>query len=344
MTTTKYVILTGANGYLGSYIVRELLQQDYGVIACRFPHNTSVIIKNEHVLYVDADITKAANEQHELASAIQNKKVIAIINAAALLGSSDYEANYKVNAQGVVNMMEFASQHNINRFIQISSVVVQKKIKGPYGITKLKGQELLARSALDYTVFIPAMIMGPESLGLNRVLKNVFRLPLVVPLIGTGKETQHPIYVMDFAKVIVVSIEAEAALKKTYEIAGDTVISFRNFIRLILKHYGKKKLFVFIPAFVAGLLGKIFQKVQKVPLFTAEHVKGLLQNSNLNTSQITTDLNFKPTPFEQALGESLDVIKNNWDYYLSPRPEKFIEIRPSSSIKEVVGSSHKIIS
>lgn len=331
MNTNKYVILTGANGYLGSYIIRELLHQNYGVVACRYPHYASVIINNEQVLYVEVDITKAATEQYELIRAIKNKKVMGVINAAALLGSSDYDANYKVNAQGVMNMMEFARLHGINRFIQISSVVVQKKIKGPYGVTKLKGQEMLIHSELDYTVFIPAMIMGPESLGLNRVLKNVFRIPFVVPLIGTGKETQHPIYVKDLARAVVDSIEVKAAHNKVYEIAGDRVLTFREFIRLILRYYDKKKVFIFIPPFIARLLGKFFQKVQKVPLFTSEHVKGILQDSNLDTTQISEDLSFKPTPFDQALAESLEAIQTRWDYYLTARNEMVIEMHSNSS-------------
>lgn len=326
----NYVILTGANGYLGSYIVRELVRQGYGVIACKYPHYASVIIKHEQVEYVEADITNPAENQVALSNAIANKKIVALINTAALLGSSDYDANYKVNAQGVVNMMNFARKQGISRFVQISSVVVLKKIKGPYGITKLKGQELLIESELDYTVFIPAMILGPESLGLNRVLKNVFRLPFFVPLIGTGKETQHPIYVKDFARAIVDAIGSEKAVRKVYEIAGDTVISFRNFIRLILKHYKKKRIFVFIPAFVAFMLGKIFQKVQKVPLFTAEHVKGILQDSNLNTTALKADLGFEPTPLETALNDSLDQIKTNWDFYLNARPEKTYTFDPTT--------------
>jgi nucleoside-diphosphate-sugar epimerase len=318
----NYVILTGANGYLGSYIVRELVNRGFGVIACKFPHYASVIIPHEFVEYVDVDIAEPADKQNALSQAIEGRSVVALINAAALLGSSDFDANYRVNAQGVVNMMDFARKHGIKRFVQISSVVVLKKIKGPYGITKLKGQELLMESELEYTVFIPAMIMGPESLGLNRVLKNVFRFPQLVPLIGTGKETQHPIYVKDFARAIVDSIGSEKSKRKVYEIAGDTVISFRNFIRLILKHYQKKRIFVFIPPFVAFMLGKFFQKVQKVPLFTAEHVKGILQDSNLDTSALKADLGFEPTPLETALNESLDQIKTNWDFYLNPRPEK----------------------
>lgn len=322
----KYLIVTGANGYLGHYVVQEAVRQGFGVIACRFDHFASVVIEHPMVDYVEMDITHAATEQNALAKAIAGKEVVAIVNAAALLGSSEFEANERVNTTGVKNMIDFAQLHGIKRLVQISSVVVMKKIKGPYGVTKLKGQELLMASDLDYTVFVPALIMGPESLGLNRVLKNVFRFPIFVPLIGNGNETQHPIYVKDFARAIVAAVSSEKSKRKLYSIAGDRVISFKGLIRLILKHYRTKRIFVPVPVFIARGLGMLFQKFQKVPLFTAEHVKGILQDSNLDTSTLRNDLNFVPTPFEEALRASLEVVGKDWNNMLKPRAEKTIKM------------------
>lgn len=319
------VIVTGANGYLGSYVVREFLRQGFGVLALKYAHYASVIVDHPDVQYIEADISAPIVDNVHLQAAIGQSEIKAVVNIAALLGSSDYEANFKVNTEGVGHLIELATKLGVRRFVQISSVVVMKSIKGPYGITKQKGQELLMASPLDYTVFIPAMILGPESLGLNRVLKNVFRFPFFVPLIGTGKETQHPIYVKDFARAIVESVKSEKSARKVYQIAGDTVLSFRNFIRMILRIYGKRRIFVFVPAFIASLLGMLFQKIQKVPLFTAEHVKGILQDSRLDTTELVKDLGFRPTPLKQALDESLGIIQTNWNYYLGPRDEKVIK-------------------
>jgi len=322
MNMNQYIIVTGSNGYFGSYVCRELLKQGHKVIGLKWDHRASAVIDHPGIEYVRCDIREKVMPQ--VKDLLQGKKVSAIINAAALLGSSDYDRNYAVNAGGVANMMDFAAELGITRFIQVSSVVVIKEFKGPYGETKLIGQQMLEKSNLDYTVFIPAMILGPEGLGINRILKNVFRFPLMVPLIGSGKETQHPIFVKDFARYIIYSLDKSIAFRKVYQIAGDRVISFRDFIRLILKIKGKRKIFVPVPAWFAKMLGKMFQKVQKVPLFTAEHVKGVLQDSNLDTSLLKQDLGFDPTPLEEALKYCLDEIGTNWDYYLKERGEKRI--------------------
>jgi NADH dehydrogenase len=231
-----------------------------------------------------------------------------------------------VNAEGVNNLIRFAKENKIYRFIQISSVVVLKDIKGPYGVTKLEGQKFLEASDLDYTIFIPAMILGPESLGINRILKNVYRFPLIVPLIGYGTQTQHPIFVKDFAKYIVKSLDNKSSFRKTYQIAGDRVIPFRDLIRMILEIKGDKKIFIPIPPFVAKALGKFFQAVQKVPVFTAEHVKGVMQDSRLDTNMLREDLDFSPTPLEEALKYTLEVIDKDWDKYLQPRDENITRL------------------
>ncbi|PLW99999.1 MAG: hypothetical protein C0594_16270, partial [Marinilabiliales bacterium] len=155
----KYLIVTGANGYLGKYVCLEALNSGYKIIALKYNHYRSTILNHPDIQYVYADITSDMCNHNELKSAIEGKNITGIVNAAALLGSSDYDKNYVVNAEGVKNVIDFAQAHKINKVVQISSVVVMKKIKGPYGVTKLKGQEILEQSDINYTTFIPAMIL-----------------------------------------------------------------------------------------------------------------------------------------------------------------------------------------
>jgi len=305
---SKHILVTGANGYLGKYVCTYALNQGYKVLGFSFPHWASQKIEHQNIEYIDVDISSPIEDAKILAK-VANFNADAIINAAALLGSSDMDKNRAVNATGVQHMIDMAHKLNIKKFVQVSSVVILKAIKGPYGITKLEGQKILEKSDLDWTV-----------------LKNVFRFPVFVPLIGSGKQTQHPIFVKDFAEYLVKASLSEKANKKVYEIASETVIPFRSLIKLILKVSGKKKIFVPIPVWFAKMLGGLFQATQKVPVFTAEHVKGILQDSNLNTSMLKEDLGFKATPLEEALEYTLGEINGNWDYYLNPREEKTIEV------------------
>ncbi|HPG31191.1 MAG TPA: hypothetical protein PLQ81_10440, partial [bacterium] len=84
--------------------------------------------------------------------------------------------------------------------------------------------------------------------------------------------------------------------------------------------------FITFPVFIAKLIARYFQLTQERPLFTLEHIKGILQDSNLDTSELKKDLDFKPTPLKTALKECLDKIGNNYDYYIKGWGERVIKL------------------
>lgn len=322
MRQDRFLLIAGANGYVGRYLCAEALAAGYRVIGLTYDHFAPAKFDDERVRYVRCDIRHPLAAQIE--SATKEADIAGVINAAALLGSPDFKANEAVNADGVRNLIDFCQQKQIDRLIQISSIVVLKEVKGPYGETKLLGDEIVRSSALNYTIFIPAMVIGPESLGLNRILKNTFRFPLIVPIVGNGRQTQHPVFVGDFVRCIISSVDKPVAHGKTYQIAGDTVIPFRDLIRKILRMRGSRKLLLPVPSIIARWLGKIFERTQRVPLFTEEHVKGVLQNSRLDIREVAEDLGYAPSRLDNVLAYCLGEIHDNWSSMLSPSPERIL--------------------
>ena len=53
----------------------------------------------------------------------------------------------------------------------------------------------------------------------------------------------------------------------------------------------------------------------------------VLQDSNLDTSLIISDLDFKPTPLESSLKYCLNQIGDNWDFYLNAREETVVKLQ-----------------
>ncbi len=103
MSTSQNIIVTGANGYLGSYVCRELISRGIAVIALKYDHYASVILDHPLIRYVHCDITQEIAPQ--IATATEGLNISALINTAALLGSSDYERNYAVNPNTLTNIV-----------------------------------------------------------------------------------------------------------------------------------------------------------------------------------------------------------------------------------------------
>jgi hypothetical protein len=61
-----------------------------------------------------------------------------------------------------------------------------------------------------------------------------------------------------------------------------------------------------------------------VPLFTQEHVKGVLQDSRLDISEVAEDLGYSPSRLNDVLAYCLGEIHDNWSAMLSPRPERIL--------------------
>jgi hypothetical protein len=122
------------------------------------------------------------------------------------------------------------------------------------------------------------------------------------------------------------SISEEKSRKKTYQIAGDTNLSFRQFVTEILALRGERKILVPVPVLAARMMGWFFTRIQSTPLFTAEHVMGVTQDSILSTEEVRNDVGFAATPFRRALSYCLDSIGDDWASMLKPRPERVVEL------------------
>jgi nucleoside-diphosphate-sugar epimerase len=215
--TRKIVLVTGANGFLGSHVTRSLLAYGCRVIAvCRTQFDTRRLDDIKHKIHIiDMDITL----QQATADAINFLKPDIIINCAAY--GVDYRAKNKklcfdVNVCGAGNLAISASLAGVQRFVQIGSCfeygskngnIAETEPLSPtdvYGATKAASSNLILhlfnKSDMKVTVLRPFGLWGPSELP-NRLV------PLVVnaciknqPLKLTALEHLRDYsYVMDVA-------------------------------------------------------------------------------------------------------------------------------------------------
>jgi GDP-4-dehydro-6-deoxy-D-mannose reductase len=153
MKTVQNVLVTGANGFVGQHLVRELLSHDKNVVAIGGPGKASAIPDIE---YLSLDLT-----QPEQASQIDFSKIDAVIHLAGLsaMGPSfDKPMQYVTTNIGMeTNLFEAARAQNcFPRFLVVSSATLydakspmplteQSAVvsNSPYSVSKI-GQEQMA--------------------------------------------------------------------------------------------------------------------------------------------------------------------------------------------------------
>ena len=115
------ILVTGGTGFLGAYIIKELVQKGFAVRAIRRSKKLPSFISShvfENVEWVDGDILDVVS----LVEAMDGADTV--IHSAAMISFSPYdkeEMNH-INIEGTANVVNMALEKNIKRFVHISSV------------------------------------------------------------------------------------------------------------------------------------------------------------------------------------------------------------------------------
>ncbi|KAI5671251.1 hypothetical protein M9H77_11615 [Catharanthus roseus] len=164
----KKIFVAGATGSTGKRIVEQLLAKGFSVKAgvrdidkakTIFPAN------KPHLEIVKSDVTEGSTK---LADAIGDDSD-AVICATGFQRSWDLFAPWKVDNLGTVNLVEACRKRGINRFILISSILVNGAAMGQllnpayiilnvFGlvlIAKLQAEQYIRKSGINYTIIRP---------------------------------------------------------------------------------------------------------------------------------------------------------------------------------------------
>ncbi|MBS3117903.1 NAD-dependent epimerase/dehydratase family protein [Candidatus Woesearchaeota archaeon] len=291
----KKILVTGAGGYVGKYVLDGLLSNGFQVTCFIRKGVPFVYDRKDALRVVEGDIT----DKESLRPAL--KGVDAVIHLAAAQRIISFEVNYQVNFIGTRNLIELCTAYKIKRVIFTSSVAVLKNKRGPYGETKVMAEKLFTDSSLDYTIFRPTIIYGVHGVGITNVIDYVTKFPFFIPLVGHGRWTRQPVSVYDVAKALVLSVNNKQTYRKIYPLCGKDKIPFRDLVDVVAKAIGVKKIKISFPVWLCYYTAKVFERVLSKPPFTSENVRNLSQGTEMDITELVRDTNFNPIDIEQGI-------------------------------------------
>src|SRR5680860_284899 len=126
MKKTDKILVTGGTGFIGSYILRELVGQDYKNIhaICRDSSDMSLVgLFKDQINWHNADLHNI-DEIDQVVAGSQR-----VIHAAGLVSFApgDKEKLYEVNVQGTETIVNASLKHNVPRLIHLSSIAALAK-------------------------------------------------------------------------------------------------------------------------------------------------------------------------------------------------------------------------
>ena len=223
---TKFA-MTGANGYVGRNIGKPLQRKGFDIIGIVRKGKSSLITFGAPVISNDL------SEKYLISRLEGCYALVHLIGKGKQTIDADYE---KVNVLLTKRAVDLCKKTGVKKIIYISGLGVDKTTTFGYFISKLKAENTIIESGLDYTIFRASYIIGRGD-PLSHILKKQIKKGTIT-IAGSGNYHLQPIFVDDVAEVISHSILNKKYSRKVIDLVGPKIVTYNHFIRNLV--LGKK--------------------------------------------------------------------------------------------------------
>lgn len=267
------VFVTGATGFVGSALVRKLIQMGLQVKAlARLGSNRSPL-QDLPMEWVLGDIC----DEKALAKGVQGVSYIFHLASTYRNHKAAAEEHHRVHVKGTELLAKLAlKEPGLKRFLHVSTVGVHGHIENPpanetypfspgddYQRTKAEAEiwirDFAEKTGLPLTVVRPAPIYGPGDNRLFKIFKMAYQS--FFPVIGSGNNLLHFIHIDDLTNFFILAASRPKALGEVFICAGEKALSLREMVAIIEREYKTKTNFISVPAGAAFLLADLCEKV-----------------------------------------------------------------------------------
>jgi len=277
------VLITGATGFTGSYVVPTLLQQDIAVRCFVRPASNVNLLPVDRVELAQGDLDDPASLETALTG------VDALVNLASL-GFG--------HAEGIVGAL---MKVGIRRSIFISTTAIFTRLNARTKSVRLKAEETIRNSGLDYTILRPTMIYGSSrDRNMCRLIRYLRRWP-VIPVFGNRGSLQQPVYVADVAAAVSQTLAESKSIGKCYNIPGASPQTLDQIVDTICFLMNRRVWKIHIPGgSVASAIALAERLCIKMPV-TAEQILRLNEDKSFDYSRAREDFGYRPRSFKEGI-------------------------------------------
>ncbi|OFY84503.1 MAG: hypothetical protein A3F72_13930 [Bacteroidetes bacterium RIFCSPLOWO2_12_FULL_35_15] len=328
----KKVLITGASGFIGSFLVEEALKRNYEVYASIRKTSNTEYLTDPRIKFIELDFSDKDSLSKKIFGLPYFDYVIHSAGLTKAVQKSDY---FLTNFQYTKNIIKvLISQKRIpQKFIYMSSLaaygpgdpILLQEIKSSdtpnpvtsYGKSKLESEKYLS-TLIDfpYVIIRPTAVYGPREKDLYTVFKLINKnLELFV---GSKKQHLSFVYVKDLVKVVFQTMESNI-VNKGYFVSDGNVYDGEILGNIIKEQLNKKTIRIKVPVEMARWIAMITEGTKyitgKQPVLNLEKIKELESiNWKCDVQPLFDDFNFKPEyNLSQGITETIQWYRQaNW--------------------------------
>lgn len=334
---TKKILITGASGFIGSFLVKEALKQGFEVYAGMRPSSSKKYLQDPRINFIELDLSSENTLLQQLKSFQQtNGNIDFVIHNAGVTQAKKKIDFFTVNCgytQNLHNALQSAEMR-LEKFVLISSLAAfgpgnaetfspielsdkQTPITA-YGKSKLCAEALIkSAQAFPYIIINPTAVYGPRDKDFLEFVKLINKG--IEPYIGTNKQMISMIYVKDLTRAVISLLQTNYS-NTSYIVSDSKAYNKEELGNIAKKILNKKTIRIKIPFFFIHFIIALIEKIQQLvfgslPFLNTEKVNEISSPNWLcNSKEIWNDLASAPEYYlEQGLQETIEWYKiNNW--------------------------------
>jgi dihydroflavonol-4-reductase len=317
------VLVTGANGFVGSHICRRLAERGDPVRALVRKDSDRRALNGVNVEFATGDILDPASLDRAMEGCDQVYHLAAIVR----FFTTDPEGMRAANTLGTKNVLDAAKKAGVKRIIHTSTAAIlkhsvagdtadesmlktEKEVVGAYELTKLEADQVAMNAAKDGLPVVVVNLTAP--LGPWDTKPSPVGMMILQFLRG-----KFPAYTDSGLNVINVRDAAEGHLLvgekgkvgERYIIGGEN-LSLKAFLDILSELSGVPSPKMKVPyalTIIGGLWGELTGRITgKEPLACMASVRMGKYPHYVKTDKAKTDLGFRAGPLKAALKEEID--------------------------------------
>ncbi len=331
MSNTIYLV-TGAAGFLGGTICRQLVERGEKVRAFVLPNDKAMKFVPKEAEIVEGDLCDMESLKRFF-DVPEGTETIVLHIASIVTVNPDYNQKVMdVNVGGTRNIINLCLEHKeCKKLVYCSSTGAipelpkgqkikevdyfdEGKVVGCYSQSKaLATQAVLdavRERGLHACVVHPSGILGPEDFAVGETTKTVIDIingEMPMGIAGSFNLCD----VRDLAQGTILA--ADKGKDGNCYILGNKEVSFKAFSKLLMEESGCKPIRCFLPIKVANFLADMLEKQAKKkgtkPLMTTFSVYNLARNNEFDCTKAQKELGYKTRSYKETIRDEVKWLK-----------------------------------
>ena len=325
MNKKPKILVTGANGFIGSHIIKYLsAKNEYEV--------TGLVRKT-------SDLFRFGGKKYDLLYASLNESMdkitkgmdVVIHTACKTIDYGEYSDFFMTNVEGTVNILKAAVTNGVKRFIHFSSNVVygfngnyyttENKEKRPFNNAYCKTKTLAEKEVfgfknkIEIVIIRPTNVFGPFDLTITYPIIKAIEKGLIGWPKG-GITLTSPCYVENLVFATERAVLSKTGIGEAYNISDGKDIPWKNYLSLLAERIKCKVPRLYVPSiplyYSAHFMESIYKlfKVKKPPIITPHLIAYVKHDTSYSVEKANRLLNYHP-PFTTEEG-----VKKSAEWYL----------------------------